>query len=47
MKEGMILSVEPSLYFPDLGGLMTVDMVLVTKDGHEVLTDYPRELTSV
>ena len=47
MKEGMILSVEPSLYFPDLGGLMTVDMVLVTKDGHEVLTDYPRELTRV
>ena len=47
MEEGMILSVEPSLYFPDLGGLMTVDMVLVTKDGHEVLTDYPRELTSV
>ena len=47
MEEGMILSVEPSLYFPDLGGLMTVDMVLVTKDGHEVLTDYPRELLSV
>jgi len=47
MQEGMILSVEPSLYFPELGGLMTVDMVLVTKDGHEVLTDYPRELTSV
>ena len=47
MEEGMILSVEPSLYFPDLGGLMTVDMVLVTKDGHEILTDYPRELTSV
>ena len=47
MQEGMILSVEPSLYFPDLGGLMTVDMVLVTRDGHEVLTDYPRELTSV
>ncbi len=47
IEEGMILSVEPSLYFPDLGGLMTVDMVLVTRDGHEVLTDYPRELTSV
>ena len=47
MEEGMILSVEPSLYFPDLGGLMTVDMVLVTRDGHEVLTDYPRELLSV
>ena len=47
IEEGMILSVEPSLYFPDLGGLMTVDMILVTKDGHEILTDYPRELTSV
>ena len=47
IEEGMILSVEPSLYFPDLGGLMTVDMVLVTRDGHEVLTDYPRELLSV
>ena len=47
IQEGMILSMEPSLYFPGVGGLNTVDMVLVTKDGHEVLTEYPRELTSV
>jgi Xaa-Pro aminopeptidase len=47
IQEGMILSMEPSLYVPGVGGLNTVDMILVTKDGHEVLTEYPRELTSV
>ncbi|MBI4336912.1 MAG: aminopeptidase P family protein [Chloroflexi bacterium] len=47
LQEGMIESIEPSLYFPGLAGFITVDMVLVTKDGHEVLTEYPRELSSL
>ena len=48
LQEGMIVSVEPSLYIPHLRAtLITVDMVLVTSEGCEVLTDYPSELSSV
>ena len=46
LQEGMIVSLEPTIYVPELeSSLITVDMVLVTEDGCQVLTEYPRELT--
>ena len=42
MQEGMITSMEPGISVPGVGGFNTVDMILVTRDGSEVLTDYPR-----
>ncbi|MFQ5934196.1 MAG: M24 family metallopeptidase [Dehalococcoidia bacterium] len=47
MQAGMITSMEPGISVPGVGGFNTVDMILVTKDGCEVLTDYPRALKSL
>jgi Xaa-Pro aminopeptidase len=41
---GDVVTVEPGLYRAGYGGLRLEDLVLVTADGHEVLTDYPYEL---
>ncbi|PKL24545.1 MAG: aminopeptidase P family protein [Spirochaetae bacterium HGW-Spirochaetae-3] len=47
LRENMIVSVEPGLYFDDRGGYRHSDTVLVTKDGYEVLTDYPDSIESL
>lgn len=44
LKPGMVFSVEPGLYVPGVGGFRHSDTVLVTEDGGEVLTYYPRTL---
>ena len=44
VDEGMIFTVEPGVYIAGWGGIRIEDMVLVTADGHRVLTSLPREL---
>jgi Xaa-Pro aminopeptidase len=41
LKQGMIVTVEPGLYIPNLGGARTEDLILVTKDGYEKLSHAP------
>jgi Xaa-Pro aminopeptidase len=41
---GDVVTVEPGLYRSGYGGLRLEDLVLVTKDGYEVITDYPYDL---
>jgi Xaa-Pro aminopeptidase len=41
---GDVLAVEPGLYRQGFGGCRLEDLVLVTEDGCEVLTDYPYDL---
>lgn len=43
-KEGMIFSIEPGIYIPDEVGVRIEDLVLVTKDGCEILNKVPKEL---
>jgi Xaa-Pro dipeptidase len=47
IRPGMVFTVEPGVYAPDLGGFRHSDTVLVTNDGIEILTYYPRDLESL
>jgi Xaa-Pro dipeptidase len=47
IRPGMVFTVEPGLYAPELGGFRHSDTVLVTDDGIEILTYYPRDLESL
>ena len=44
LKAGMVVTVEPGLYYLDAGGMRIEDMVVVRKDGCEVLTKAPKIL---
>jgi Xaa-Pro aminopeptidase len=47
IRPGMVFTVEPGLYAPELGGFRHSDTVVVTDDGIEILTYYPRDLESL
>ncbi|WP_349407814.1 Xaa-Pro peptidase family protein [Pseudalkalibacillus sp. SCS-8] len=47
LKEGMTYTIEPGIYLPHIGGVRIEDDLLVTKDGCETLTKYPKELQIV
>ena len=44
LKPGMVVTVEPGIYLPNVLGVRIEDDILVTKDGCEVLTSVPKEL---
>jgi Xaa-Pro aminopeptidase len=44
LKAGMVVTVEPGLYYADAGGMRIEDMVVVTKDGCRRLTEAPQIL---
>jgi len=44
LQEGMVYTIEPGIYIPGLGGVRIEDDVIITKDGYETLTKYPKEL---
>ncbi len=47
LQPGMVVTVEPGIYLPGWGGVRIEDDILVTPEGHEVLTNVPRTLDSV
>lgn len=47
LSEGMIFSIEPGIYLTDKFGVRIEDLVVVTKDGCEVLNNYTKDLIIV
>jgi Xaa-Pro aminopeptidase len=47
LQAGMIFSVEPGIYVEGLGGFRHAETILVTENGMELLTYYPRDLASL
>lgn len=44
---GMTFTIEPGVYVPEVGGVRVEDDILVTDDGHRVLTKFPKELMTL
>jgi len=44
LRAGMVFTIEPGLYYRDIGGVRVEDLVLVRRDGCEVLTEYRRKI---
>lgn len=44
LQPGMVYTIEPGIYIPEKVGVRIEDDIVITKDGAEVLTKYPKEL---
>jgi Xaa-Pro aminopeptidase len=42
LEVGMVITVEPGIYLPGIGGIRLEDTVLITENGHENLTKRPK-----
>jgi Xaa-Pro aminopeptidase len=44
LKDRQVLTVEPGLYYPGVGGARQEDVVVVTKTGCRILSRFPKQL---
>ncbi len=47
LKPGMVVTVEPGIYLPGWGGVRIEDDVLVTRTGHRILSNVPKDFDEV
>ncbi len=47
LKPGMVVTIEPGIYVPDFAGFRHSDTAVVTEEGNELITYYPRDLDSL
>jgi len=47
LRPGMVVTIEPGVYVPGVGGVRIEDMVLITDRGCEVLTPTSKELITI
>jgi len=43
LQEGMVVTIEPGIYLPGIGGVRIEDTIVITKDGYEDLTSRPKK----
>lgn len=47
IEPGMVFTIEPGLYSSAVGGFRHSDTVVVTQDGIDILTEYPKDIESL
>jgi Xaa-Pro aminopeptidase len=47
LEPGNVVTIEPGIYLPGVGGVRIEDLAVVRDDGLELLTSFPKELTLV
>ncbi len=47
LQEGSVVTIEPGIYIPGVGGVRLEDMILIQSDGAKVLTSLPKELRTI
>jgi Xaa-Pro aminopeptidase len=47
LTPGMVFTIEPGIYVPELGGVRIEDTVLLTNDGYRSLTSVPKTLRTL
>lgn len=45
LREGMVLTIEPGLYLPNIGGVRLEDMIIIKEDGYENLNSMSNEIS--
>ncbi|MGG3626281.1 Xaa-Pro peptidase family protein [Bacillus gobiensis] len=43
LEKGMAFTIEPGIYLPEVGGVRIEDDILITNDGFETMTSYPKD----
>lgn len=44
LQPGMVITIEPGIYLPDIGGIRIEDTVVITHSGHLNLTNRPKDI---
>jgi Xaa-Pro aminopeptidase len=47
LEPGNVITIEPAIYLPGVGGVRIEDLAVVRETGVELLTSFPKEIVAV